>query len=112
MRPAPPGSIFVSRIGRGQEYFCAAHRRIARRHVGARGSGMRGPVFGPASFRISAAALAGAPVVKRLRWIGGHLGGHGSVRRTLDRSEEHTSELQSLMRITNAVFCLKNKTTN
>src|SRR3546814_11279696 len=27
----------------------------------------------------------------------------------LDRSEEHTSELQSLMRISYAVFCLKNK---
>src|SRR3546814_8332707 len=28
----------------------------------------------------------------------------------LSRSEEHTSELQSLMRISYAVFCLKNKT--
>src|SRR3546814_8666045 len=28
---------------------------------------------------------------------------------TLSRSEEHTSELQSLMRISYAVFCLKNK---
>src|SRR3546814_5328211 len=28
------------------------------------------------------------------------------------RSEEHTSELQSLMRISYAVFCLKNKYTN
>src|SRR3546814_8779850 len=28
------------------------------------------------------------------------------------RSEEHTSELQSLMRISYAVCCLKNKTTN
>src|SRR3546814_6293995 len=28
------------------------------------------------------------------------------------RSEEHTSELQSLMRISYAVFCLKNKTTH
>src|SRR3546814_8580202 len=28
----------------------------------------------------------------------------------LRRSEEHTSELQSLMRISYAVFCLKNKT--
>src|SRR3546814_2458432 len=28
---------------------------------------------------------------------------------TPDRSEEHTSELQSLMRISYAVFCLKNK---
>src|SRR3546814_3461610 len=28
----------------------------------------------------------------------------------LERSEEHTSELQSLMRISYAVFCLKNTT--
>src|SRR3546814_7333379 len=28
-----------------------------------------------------------------------------------DRSEEHTSELQSLMRISSAVFCSKKKTT-
>src|SRR3546814_3368877 len=28
---------------------------------------------------------------------------------SLERSEEHTSELQSLMRISYAVFCLKNK---
>src|SRR3546814_1002535 len=30
-------------------------------------------------------------------------------RRTRGRSEEHTSELQSLMRISYAVFCLKKK---
>src|SRR3546814_7853057 len=30
----------------------------------------------------------------------------------LRRSEEHTSELQSLMRISYAVFCLKTKTTD
>src|SRR3546814_3199365 len=30
----------------------------------------------------------------------------------LHRSEEHTSELQSLMRISYAVFCLKKKTKN
>src|SRR3546814_2097272 len=30
----------------------------------------------------------------------------------IDRSEEHTSELQSLMRISYAVFCLKKKTRN
>src|SRR3546814_3713390 len=29
---------------------------------------------------------------------------------SVGRSEEHTSELQSLMRISYAVFCLKNKT--
>src|SRR3546814_19841762 len=31
------------------------------------------------------------------------------VPRASDRSEEHTSELQSLMRISYAVFCLKKK---
>src|SRR3546814_10697488 len=31
------------------------------------------------------------------------------VAQTVDRSEEHTSELQSLMRISYAVFCLKKK---
>src|SRR3546814_2863973 len=34
-----------------------------------------------------------------------------SPTRELARSEEHTSELQSLMRISYAVFCLKTKTT-
>src|SRR3546814_4549477 len=33
-------------------------------------------------------------------------------RAGLERSEEHTSELQSLMRISYAVFCLKKKTYN
>src|SRR3546814_9102641 len=33
-------------------------------------------------------------------------------KKALLRSEEHTSELQSLMRISYAVFCLKNKTIN
>src|SRR3546814_3428536 len=42
----------------------------------------------------------------------------GLARRSLcgadraDRSEEHTSELQSLMRISYAVFCLKKKKNN
>src|SRR3546814_5775170 len=33
----------------------------------------------------------------------------GPCRREMPRSEEHTSELQSLMRISYAVFCLKKK---
>src|SRR3546814_3860472 len=33
------------------------------------------------------------------------------IHAAVDRSEEHTSELQSLMRISYAVFCLKKKTT-
>src|SRR3546814_10877939 len=35
----------------------------------------------------------------------------GFSSRLTQRSEEHTSELQSLMRISYAVFCLKKKTT-
>src|SRR3546814_9257913 len=34
------------------------------------------------------------------------------VSQPVDRSEEHTSELQSLMRISYAVFCLKKKIHN
>src|SRR3546814_8660013 len=36
----------------------------------------------------------------------------GEIVDPLGRSEEHTSELQSLMRISYAVFCLKKKNTN
>src|SRR3546814_6752569 len=35
--------------------------------------------------------------------------GRGELHQRLRRSEEHTSELQSLMRISYAVFCLKKK---
>src|SRR3546814_9667028 len=46
---------------------------------------------------------------------GGHVSPPPTIDRPIDRlpvrSEEHTSELQSLMRISYAVFCLKNKKT-
>src|SRR3546814_1641928 len=45
--------------------------------------------------------------------LGGHVTQKGSLvapdRFRFDRSEEHTSEVQSLMRISYAVFCLKKK---
>src|SRR3546814_2194961 len=37
---------------------------------------------------------------------------HGDYVASFKRSEEHTSELQSLMRISYAVFCLKKKKIN
>src|SRR3546814_2715785 len=52
-----------------------------------------------------AGAVGGQP---RHRALGGVAAG-GAVG--ADRSEEHTSELQSLMRISYAVFCLKKKKT-
>src|SRR3546814_4367356 len=44
------------------------------------------------------------PNPNRLRWDP-----IGLPKQKTDRSEEHTSELQSLMRISYAVFCLKKK---
>src|SRR3546814_4634978 len=41
---------------------------------------------------------------------GGSVSREGVQRDLLPRSEEHTSELQSLMRISYAVFCLKQNT--
>src|SRR3546814_1244782 len=45
-------------------------------------------------------------MMRRLLWIDSH-----AANGIDHRSEEHTSELQSLMRISYAVFCLKKKTT-
>src|SRR3546814_6125324 len=39
-----------------------------------------------------------------------YLRSHAIRLRSVSRSEEHTSELQSLMRISYAVFCMKKKT--
>src|SRR3546814_9816982 len=66
-------------------------------------------------------ALFGARARKRARRGADRLGGacrreerrpvddQGRRRAARTRSEEHTSELQSLMRISYAVFCLKKK---
>src|SRR3546814_8447866 len=51
--------------------------------------------------------LAGRPGQIERRKIG--FGPYCVVAQEIDRSEEHTSELQSLMRISYAVFCLKKK---
>src|SRR3546814_4082349 len=51
-------------------------------------------------------ALHGLVLVGALALVAGRVGAAVG----LQRSEEHTSELQSLMRISNAVFCWKKKT--
>src|SRR3546814_5115892 len=47
-----------------------------------------------------------------LRWLGGRRRANVRRRGAAARSEEHTSELQSLMRISYAAFCLKKKNEN
>src|SRR3546814_9924547 len=64
---------------------------------------------------ICARRLAGRPGPRRRAWSHGNASPCLiSFMRTFmmaRRSEEHTSELQSLMRISYAVFCLKKKNT-
>src|SRR3546814_6932828 len=88
------------------------HRRVAHRARGVRGrcggfvSRERGggAIQQPCSPRAGTRPAGGSPPA------GGTLVRPGAVLlRIRARSEEHTSELQSLMRISYAVFCLKKK---
>src|SRR3546814_4345405 len=58
-------------------------------------------------------ALSGSTVMRkaasRTALVIGQITRLSSSAKRFDRSEEHTSELQSLMRISYAVFCLKKK---
>src|SRR3546814_16089100 len=56
--------------------------------------------------------LAARDRLAELRGVRGEMLVLRSREVTLTRSEEHTSELQSLMRISYAVFCLKKKNKN
>src|SRR3546814_7154964 len=67
---------------------------------------------------IAASAAAFAPTVGGAilaiapwPWLFAAVVPFGILSIVIGRSEEHTSELQSLMRISYAVFCLKNKKT-
>src|SRR3546814_13418916 len=59
-------------------------------------------------FRSDESRQAAAGVAEGVRRVRLHLA-YGLWREDLPRSEEHTSELQSPMRISYAVFCLKKK---
>src|SRR3546814_9074850 len=91
-RVLEPGSRLGKGSGREERPGCASSPMAT--HAAGREPGRPQPVAGTALQGV----VAGHPAWNRV-WV---------CRR---RSEEHTSELQSLMRISYAVFCLNKKTT-
>src|SRR3546814_2818336 len=70
---------------------------------GGRAGELRHPVGDPAAIRVCRPAIRNLPARMELAGL------RETARGVARRSEEHTSELQSLMRISYAVFCLKKK---
>src|SRR3546814_4903421 len=85
----PYTTLFRSRRGR-------ARPPAGVRHHGADAGGAADPGLGRTPCRYAPARARG-------------LNSGADLQSGRDRSEEHTSELQSLMRISYAVFCLKKK---
>src|SRR3546814_1252017 len=94
----PYTTLFLS-----PEAACRTTRRTAGPHRGAINCRSNWPLACPK-------ACQAAPPFPRLRGAATQCFFEDSYAyRTACRSEEHTSELQSLMRISYAVFCLKKK---
>src|SRR3546814_4503973 len=74
-------------------------------HISAGGAGDLTPLAGLQLDIVDDGADRNLPDLHRIARLHVHL----LARDDLIRSEEHTSELQSLMRISYAVFCLKKK---
>src|SRR3546814_5291965 len=85
-------------------YTTLFRSRPPRHRLRTRGRGLRGSY----SFRVSLDRRADRPLMaERILYLAVAV----PPEHIVERSEEHTSELQSLMRISYAVFCLKKKTT-
>src|SRR3546814_7078776 len=95
---SPVGSAFFIKKGGRQNVTCRHTARpgfhAASWRLGLRGS-LTQPIGAVGAYGNSVSAVAGIP--------------RSPFRRRTRRSEEHTSEIQSLMRISYAVFCLKKK---
>src|SRR3546814_5599648 len=102
VRPARGGDLVtgagIARCFTGPVSEVVAVTQRNRHQQGEAGERAVPPPVPPAPAQFMCAAIGG---------IGGKTIVQGGVR---GRSEEHTSELQSLMRISYAVFCLKKKT--
>src|SRR3546814_20757173 len=95
----PPRSTRTDTLFPYTTLFRSEGARVAQLHACARG----GAHVEPVTVEARPHRGFGGPTGHHLR------GGGRQQRRRVDRSEEHTSELQSLMRISYAVFCLKKK---
>src|SRR3546814_2794057 len=92
----------VEQVGDDGAHALAGARRRDRQQMGGAGIAQRLARFAVAADQQAVAILGeGARLA-----IGGEAGRAVGI---VARSEEHTSELQSLMRISYAVFCLKKK---
>src|SRR3546814_2020616 len=88
--------VVASRLVAYGAASCRIHQRVRRDTL----------LLADASVVAAFVAPSGRPVRQPRQWL--------DVFKSLiaaERSEEHTSELQSLMRISYAVFCLKKKNT-
>src|SRR3546814_8380914 len=101
----------------------AFRRQCARRSRAAAADGARGLWRGDLDGRAGDRLALARAILCTPRWAGNGAADEGDGgapcrprsrcgRRARARSEEHTSELQSLMRISYAVFCLKKKKKN
>src|SRR3546814_6226818 len=114
------GTARAASVGEDQDGFHAVHERLGLGEIGACAASFE--LLGTVATDHNAARPAShlrdarGPEVRQQSIQRGRHGRHGAefldqCIASRNRSEEHTSELQSLMRISYAVFCLK-KTTN
>src|SRR3546814_4159250 len=112
-------AFYVSRAAFLAQRLRRLHRCVRKRGVGGKpeANEQRERLVGQVEVPCEAVELTGnaikTPAHRRFESIGAVGRQIGRQRRLEDcgarRSEEHTSELQSLMRISYAVFCLKKK---
>src|SRR3546814_5171306 len=97
--------LSLRRSGVFRQYRTFAERPVAGRASPAVSRANRRP---RAERQINAPFCSGTTPIRE--WCGREDSNFHGLSPTTTRSEEHTSELQSLMRISYAVFCLKKKT--
>src|SRR3546814_1331604 len=99
--------LAILNVGYADGYLC----RFSNRGRARLGDGF-GSVIGRVSMDLTAISVDDAPQLAEGDWVELDFdlpSAAGQSGLSQYRSEEHTSELQSLMRTSYAVFCLKNK---